>query len=318
MEDIYFLEVEPSTGKVLKQPSKLVGRHVGANMGPVFSPDGKQLAYHIQRAPDIMSPGAVNLVVRSLRTGEEREIRTRVIEWGHVRWFPDGKSVLVPALRSQKDRSVDYYRIEIESAEIQLIRQSGPKHFSSSYHPDLTTSGKSIFFTEADRNDPEKTLVRFKRFDIETRKETLVHQLPRGTRAMSIQLSPDEKTVAWVEWAQGPPSWTLNTRSLEDGTTREILRLEQPETLQDSSIVWVPDGQHFLVSKSTGKGRSELLRLSLNGDEPSTLGISMERIVFGDIHKNGSLVAFSTGQPKGKAKEIWALEGFLSEEGASE
>jgi hypothetical protein len=103
---------------------------------------------------------------------------------------------------------------------------------------------------------------------------------------------------------------------VEGGASKEHLKLESPAYLtQRASIVWMADGKHLLVSKFTGEGsQSELLRISLETSEVKTLGITMERIFFGDVHKDGHLVAFWSGKPKGWAAEIWALEGFLPTE----
>lgn len=314
-EDIYFFEIDPGSGEVVSPPSKLAGRFVGANMGPVFSPDGHHVAYHFQTAPQIINPGALTLVLRSLETGKEKEIRTRLIQYGPVRWFPDGESVLVPALRSQRERVVDFYRIDLETARTELIRQSGPKKFTT-YHPDLSSDGQTILFmeTESDWPDPKTPpVVQFKTFDIKSGHESVIHKLPSGKVAISVQFSPDEKSIAWVERNQEPPYMALNTRPVEGGTTREILRVEDPEGLASAyGFVWAPDGKSLLVSKFTGDGRrSELVRVAISGGEPTRLGVTMERILFGDVHADGGLIAFYAGQQRGRAREIWAMEGFL-------
>ena len=133
---------------------------------------------------------------------------------------------------------------------------------------------------------------------------------------MSVQFSPDEGSIAWVERNPEPPYMALSVKPVEGGTTREILRLEPPKGLASTyGFTWAPDGKSLLVSRFTGEGRkSEVLWVPLEGGEPRALGIGMERIFFGDIHKNGRLVAFYAGQQKGRAKEIWALNGFMPEQ----
>jgi hypothetical protein len=157
-----------------------------------------------------------------------------------------------------------------------------------------------------------------KRFVLESGRENIVHRLPDDARAVSVQLSPEGKNLAWAEWTRTKEAlrWSLMMTSVKGGAIRELLKLDNPAYLSAAfSIAWTPDGQHILVSKFTGtETHSEILRLSLNGEEPQSLGVGMDRIHFGDIHKDGRLVAFYSGQQKGRAREIWALGGFLPEE----
>jgi len=316
MEDIYFFELDPVSGKVVKQPAKLEGRYVGANMGPVFSPDGKYVAYHFQHAPHLISPGALATVVRSIETGAEREIRTRFIQWGPVQWFPDGESVLVPVMRSpQQHDQFDYYQMDLGTGQTEMIRQSTPKK-SASYRPSLSPDGKSIYFTESETEGPRRGLTIFRELDLETGQEEVIHRLPEGRRAVSVQLSPDGQNLAWAQMTKTEDTshWSVMIRPVDGDSSREILKLDDPEYLSMAfGIAWAPDGKHILVSKFIGSGRrTELLRLSLKEGKPQSLGISMDRIHLGDVHKNGRLVAFYAGQQKGRAREIWALNGFLS------
>lgn len=321
MQDIFFFELNPQNNEVLGPVSRMNGRYVGANMGPTFSPDGKYVAYHFQRAPQLSKPGALTLLIRTLETGEEKAIPTSLIQWGPPEWFPDAKSVLVPTLRSEESRLIDYHRIDLESGRTEMIRKAPPNTYTS-YNPDLSVDGKTIFFVEQRKEGEDSMLwpVSFKELTIESRKERTLHQLPRGQKAIGIRLSPDESNLTWVEWSRNAPSWTINVRPVTGGETREIFKLESPQFLRTlGSFVWLPDGQHILVSRFLGTGsESELIRVDLADGKTMSLGISMEQILIGDIQQDGGLVAFTSGHRKGNLREIWAIEGFLPADSAPE
>lgn len=70
MRDIHVAEVDPQTGKLVSRPEQLIGRYI--NAGPAWSPDGQYLAYYSQRGAASGGEGALTIVIRSTKTGEER------------------------------------------------------------------------------------------------------------------------------------------------------------------------------------------------------------------------------------------------------
>src|SRR5262249_55009514 len=74
--------------KASKEPMRITDRFVNSNMGPALSPDGQTLAYYSHR------PNRANtvVVIRNLKTGEEREIPVRqpvATPFGMgPKWFP--------------------------------------------------------------------------------------------------------------------------------------------------------------------------------------------------------------------------------------
>ena len=71
--DIYFADLDPETGKASGLPYKAVQTFEGLNSLPAFSPDGKRLVYTSLRGTGERDSGS--LVIRSLETGEERELQ---------------------------------------------------------------------------------------------------------------------------------------------------------------------------------------------------------------------------------------------------
>ena len=78
---------------------RLSPRAVDRNMTPVWSPDGKAVAYISSRGP-YTEPGGMRLVIQSLDDGREREFRydlpARMTRLG---WAPDGKRIAMRTIK---------------------------------------------------------------------------------------------------------------------------------------------------------------------------------------------------------------------------
>ena len=103
MNDVYVATLDLATGKLLAPPTKATQRFVGSNHGPAWSPDGKYLAYISQRGPSRFGRGSRIISIRSVKTGEERELSPNLNRLGHrmdLPWSPMG----VPFLSTVRTR----------------------------------------------------------------------------------------------------------------------------------------------------------------------------------------------------------------------
>jgi len=204
--------------------------------------------------------------------------------------------------------------MDLETGQAEVIRK-GKSGRSSSLRPDISPDGNSIYFAELDQTD---SVWQFKKLQIKSGREEVICRIPTGKSASGFLLSPDGEEMAWAEMDNNTYSWGVFTRPVKGGSQKQWLTLEQPEYLsRGNSLVWLPNGKHLLVSKWTGEGgQTELLKISVESGQVSSLGVRMEEINFGDAHMDGR-VAFWSGMRKDRAKEIWALSGFLEEGGSS-
>ena len=84
-------EIGLQTGKLLAEPKNVVERFVGRNTGGKFSPDGEEFAYLSGRE----GWNDRTIVVRSLVTGEEREVPHDLESAFSLKWPTGGHSLIV-------------------------------------------------------------------------------------------------------------------------------------------------------------------------------------------------------------------------------
>jgi len=166
MEDVHIAEIDPETGKLLGPPDPAAGRFVGSSMAPSWSPDGEHLAYLAQRGSNVLyQPGGLATVIRSLRTGEERELTTNLNQMlGPVRWFPDGRSLLVGAWEgTYRDSDAAVYRVDVQTDAVSLVTRVG----RDVGLPYLAQNGGAILYFQFRRDGPNGLAI-------------MVHQIDTG------------------------------------------------------------------------------------------------------------------------------------------
>lgn len=303
--NIYTVDVDASV-KAKTVPTMATDRFINSNTSPAWSPDGQYLAYYSVRAPFPDSPGWAILVIRSLGTGEERENRSGLLlaagtEFpglplpSPVRWFPDGRSVLMVARDLQRNR-LGYYRVDIVSgsAEPLGVKPAGTH--------DLSPDGKSIFYI--DRGDASALATsRLMRFDMDSRRETELKRASSGD-LRTFRLSPDGAQLAYFL------SGWLEVMPAGGGEPRKVLRLPTNwDGFGRSQLAWTPD-QRYLLFVTEGNKLEDLWRVPVTGGEPGRTGVSVNGFFRSlGMHPDGRRLTF--GSVEDGAHELWALENFL-------
>jgi Tol biopolymer transport system component len=219
-------------------------------------------------------------------------------------------------MRGEKDRRIDFYRVDVETGETSLLlkREDG----AGSFWPGLSPDGKTIFFTfyKGERGDkyrgPGDCFLGS--YEIETAKEKeLCRVLPRDQRErQSIAVSPDGRQLAFVvhelPW---PITSVIKVISSEGGEPRELFRSPWPGYIPgNQGLEWTPDGRYLLVvrgSMSTEIG--ELLRIPAQGGEPQAIGLAAKRLTSPSVRSDGKQLAYHAVSEA--SNEIWVMENFL-------
>ncbi len=293
--DVYVATLEPETGEVVMPPAKAVQSYEGFNSRPDFSPDGKYLAYVSQRPR-----GGLRriLVIRSLETGEERELSPKHGWIGHFAcWFPDGRSILASG----------FYQIDTETGAATPIVLNDEQGKIPAMPPVWSPDGSRIFFM---RQRYGVNVI--KAYDFETKREWEPDFRPACGEgyARALALSPDGQQLAFMLSCDN--EWSLQIAPSSGGHARETARLQKEETAWGWGLTWAPDGRHLFFLGKRENGLCELRRIPVEGGEPQNLGLMIKWYigVHLSFHPDGRRIAFTGPGPRPGA-EVWAIENFL-------
>jgi Tol biopolymer transport system component len=315
--NIYTVDVDASI-KVKTAPSLATDRFLDSNFAPVWSPDGQRLAYYSDRT------GSTVLVIRTLKTGDEREVPGRLLWGGRVRWFPDSRSVFVPLRDLQSDR-IKYYRVDTASGSAELLLD-----VKETLSSDLSPDGKSIYYigyrnVETSSNIDVAQAQLLMRFDIDSRRETEVKSAPEGSYFTSLAISPDGAQLAYL-LSTNIPSPTLFWRDqlgvvpVGGGESRDVFRDDTVKIAgkmlrmassdaRFNTVAWTPD-QRYLLFVMQGNSLKELWRVPVTGGAPESTGVSVVGgLYYPGMSPDGHRLIFEAHEHR--PDELWALENFL-------
>ena len=290
--NIYTAELDANM-KVSKGPVLATERWVNSNVGASLSLDGQYLAYYSLR------PGLTNLVIRTLKTGEEKDlpIRLEVVTYYGIgpKWFPDGRSMLV-LLRDPQRPGVGFYRVDLASGNTEMLHYANQKGFLGFA---LSPDGKTIFYNTT----------RLMRFDLDSRRETELKADNHGF--VSLTVSPDGKQLVYLVSVRPVASYLAMMPSA-GGESREVFRGSPwMDGSRFNTLAWTPDQRYLLFVRGVaGDGPNVLWRVPVTGGQPEQMGLSvMGRITSPQVHPDGRRIFFSMNENSGN--ELWALENFL-------
>ena len=284
---------------------------------PDWSRDGKYLAY---KKGDI---GDFVLAIRTVETGELREIPTALNYFSEPRWSPDGRWLAAGARPFKGKRAI--YRFDADTGEVSFLAPG--RHVS---RVEVSPDGKKIYYGYHPDNE---SWVEYDLASGETRE--VFPRNGEGFRMGRSELSPNGRFAAAVsidlaekgKRPYGDSYGKYNTLLLfpvEGGEPRELLRVARPERLSAwGGMSWTPDSQTVIVMKVFGESGKETGRelwlVPINGAAARKLDIDVSDWGAGSgnirLHPNGRQIAFFAGK---RSEEVWALENFLPARNAGE
>jgi len=304
LRDIFTADFDSKREKIQFPPVKATDRFVGKNFFPEWSPDGKYLSYVSNR----YSGYAKNpICIRSLETGDEREIipELRYI-WG-PRWSPDGRSILV--VGSAEIDQEGFYLVDVKTGGITSIIQfeSGDRISE----PEWSLNGKQIFYTY---QHPQKKYGQIIKYDLQSKEKKEICQgefnpsyIARRNSFFShdLALSPDGE---WLAFNKG---WSpvLMIVSSSGGEPREIFRMKEKGE-QIGTVSWIPDSQELIFASYRLPQREsyDLWRISASGENLQKLETYKDSILWMSAHPDGEQIVFGSSH---RIKDVWVMENFL-------
>jgi Tol biopolymer transport system component len=293
--DVQLAEFDPATGNMVSSP-KSVFRH-GNIRTPDWSPDGRSLAGIVS------SESSQALIIRSMDTGEERELRVgdRTIEWSSIRWTPDGKAIVVTASEAGKGREL--IRIDVKTGQVTSLMPLTAWGIVPRF--ELSPDGNTIFYFRS------TGLIAH---DLRSGQESIVSDKKELYAGL---VSPDGQRLL-IAVADGK-SQVLLVMPAIGGEARELVRVDgEKEVPYWGSPAWTPDGHYVTFLKSV-KGEAQiplkdrqwqLWRIAAEGGEPQLTGLNFVGQLTGELrwHPDGRHVAIDDIKVN---MELWVMENFL-------
>ncbi len=299
MTDVYMATLDPATGVILEPPAPVSQRFVGSNRYPDWSPDGNYLAYVSQRGPGSPQAPPSPIIVRTLASGEERELVPSLSSSGRPRWSPDGRGFLV---FGQDTRGrVGFYWADGQTGDANLLVPLEPSPYRPS--PVWSPDGKEIFYTYVKGKETQLRM-----WNLESGKEEVLY---RGN-ALSLAVSPDGQWLAFT--VPQEMASDLMIVPIAGGSPRKLLGVRPPEQIPLGAVAWTRDGNYLLFARGSRQQPASLWRVPAQGGEPQKLNLTMEGLTGLRVHPDGRRIAFTAGVSK---SEVWVMENFLPVERAS-
>jgi Tol biopolymer transport system component len=309
VRDIYTAAFDFATGKLMAGPQAVTERFTGANAAPAWSPDGKYLAYLSRRHRPRSGPsdfGADTIVVRSLATGEEREITPNVMymnAFAGLGWWPDGLSVLVMGM--EKDTRSGLLRVDAETGEVSVLFHRS--HDEGLGFPRMTPDGKTLIYF----GGPEPPQIRAR--NIKTGKVRQLRGLNPHVYPSGLAISPDGFEIAFDTQAYHDQPPALEVVSVEGGNPRVLYQLKNPAAFAWNSLAWTPDGKRLVFGvipggMVAGAQKADLWEIAAAGGEPRKLDVTGDTVRHLQISPDGHHVSFESGA---RSFEIDVMENLL-------
>jgi Tol biopolymer transport system component len=290
--DVFVMPVDPQTGEPQGEPRMVDYTPTGDNMQPVWSPDGKYLAWLSVR-------DKAYIVVVPAHGGEAREYQVPFDNfWGigkwwlmHLAWLPDssriGFKTMWPLPGEEEPTLIC---LDLDSGEWK--RWHVPVSWNGAWGED----GNSYIYEERVKGDETGLVIR----DLTTGKEHGIYQPPEGKKVTfrALNSSQDFKKIIFRTGG----NWvTLNVETGESKVVIEGVNLRHP--------TWSPDGKHLLafgLAEDGSKTRG-LIIVPEAGGTPRffSLGNSLfqrSSLYYPDWSPDGTQIAFHT--------QNWFTENF--------
>jgi Tol biopolymer transport system component len=260
------ITAELISGHLAADPTPLPAtRYQGKNRAPDYSPDGQSLAYV---APAESAKGFA-LRIRTLANNEEREIPLPMPRVDQIRWYPDGKAILVQGGWEKMPRR-GFYKVLLwvesgkTSSQVTPVLE-GYEKLHQSVNPTFSLDGRSLYFNQLETPTHSAVV----RLDLATGLQTKVVE-PKDALLRLYSLSPDQKQIVYD--VDVPPTTRnrLYVRALSGGEPR--LLTEAEAALGNGGLLWAnsetilfhsPDPRAIAVN--------QLTRIPVDGSPSSAL-----------------------------------------------
>jgi dipeptidyl aminopeptidase/acylaminoacyl peptidase len=265
--DIWITNVNSGASRNLTQAK-------GTSWGPVWSPDGRRLAFYSDRG------GVARLWIWDRDTDALREIPKAIVRpyfgFASVRWAPDSRRVLLKLLPAELTVET---AAEAFAAPAASGKASAPGVTARVYEANLEPRAATAAPVQSDTLDPISPNPRYLSdialIDVTTGE---VDRIARDTRAIGYAISPDGHSVAYTTHVGHYPNtqdqhYDIVVVSLADRRPRVVA----PRVLQQYAVTmsWAPDSRSLAYSttKSQRGPIGEVYIVAIDGGSPRKISV---------------------------------------------
>jgi hypothetical protein len=297
------------TGEVISKPVRISRKDGIRNVNPVWSPDGRYIAYLEDGKFNYQLGNRYVLVIHDTETGQYEKLETGLYGiphdfWWNPLWAPSENNILLNG--SKKDFQRGYYLVDIENGKESpvLVTKSEPREFRSSFKlPQYAENGEDLYYMSKDN----KTILKR---NLESGKESQVfsseHQI------VSYCISPGEEQIVIGFWFHNRNR--LYSVPVSGGTLREFVELENNQ--RPRVLSWTSDKAYVIIGTRNLEDQNshKIIRVPSGGGDPEHIIHTRDLFPKGyfrevDIHPESgkTLFVLDTGNDTG----VWALENLL-------
>jgi len=311
-EDVFITKLDFMSGEILSEPQKISSTSVERNNKPVWSPDGRYIAYCEWTGRQNNSLGyQYGFVIYDSETGNSHDLVTDLYGsggnyWLQPQWSPDGKSLLIHG-RTGKDKLQGFFLVDINTGERTsvFVKDLEPllANTQIGIFPKYLNNGQEIIYLSNDR----KTFIRR---NIATKKEQKIYT--DEDEILHYTLSPDGSQIAF--------GYFFNNRNAvyiiptAGGEKRRLVGYEEKVT--PYVISFTPDNKYVLYEYGaySEKESHEIMRVPVTGGDPERVLALEDLFPQGEvrnieIHPDGQQVVLDI--ILGQGMEVWKVENLF-------
>ncbi len=275
-------------------PNAHVGDERVNNRFPVFSPDGRYLAYRTLRSEDNEEDGAAEIVVAdSERDGERRypaPAGTRELCWC-------GANRILFARTEGEDRQL--LEMALPAGEIRTLARG----FSGLWSPHADPNCRRVVFSASRSGEAGRRL-----YEIQLPDGEPVPLTPAGETAVFPALSPDGSRIAFRHTADPAGAGAATLRLLAHGSgPAKILSAHESFARSQRRLRWAADGKSLFYLTPDGGG-ARLMQVPAAGGAPKEVRRVPEISTFDfDLTGDGARLVYPVTRV---SADVYRMEGI--------
>jgi Tol biopolymer transport system component len=282
---------------------------------PSWSPDGQSLV--LARAD---ASNAVQMVVRTIATGNERVFSKSSIDSPVFTWFPNSRSLLLGAVDQGQPA---WFRADLEGGAIQKLAPVKSERFNAQRNVKALAPDGRTLYSGTSEIDTDEIFSRITALDLTTGTRRDVFRLPidpdslpREPQDFAIAISPDGQALALFFRDRKLKRARLATVRVDGTDYRELTDPVDAQYIR-TKLVWSRDGKWIYFTSvvpvdfaflRVATAPHRIMRVPAAGGAVEFTGLTIEGLQRFDISPDGARIAYSTGRPEGDGQLLWSLD----------